>query len=391
MKVFFRRIHLYLAFAAGLVIMTTCFTGAVLVFEEELQHSLHKERYFVSATNTAQPIESLLASVREKVPEASISGIKIYADSTRSAEITFSIKRAGEGKNEMGTAANKTAGKSKPVPKEGGSLVAFVNPYTTEVIELYNHQNSFFYSMMSLHRWLLSGRTGKLVVGVCTLAFLFIIITGIVLWWPKTKNILQQRLKIRWQGGWKRLNHDLHIVLGFYSALFLFVFAFTGLAWSFQWFHKGIYKVTGSSMEQKKPPVSSTKGNVDSLSLNNFFSFIKTQVKEVRYYNIDIPKDSIAPFSVIVLPNSAPHESAIDIYFIDRNKTLLIGIQKFSDRNLGQKVRSTFRPIHVASIFGVGSKIIGFIVCICGVFFPATGYIMWWLRTRKRLAKQATQ
>jgi len=98
--------------------------------------------------------------------------------------------------------------------------------------------------MLSLHRWLLGGDTGKLIVGICTLLFLFILITGIILWWPKTKNILLHRLKIKSNGGWKRLNHDLHIVLGFYCAIFLFLFAFTGLAGSFSWFNKGIYKAT---------------------------------------------------------------------------------------------------------------------------------------------------
>ncbi|WP_332735427.1 PepSY-associated TM helix domain-containing protein [Flavihumibacter sp.] len=47
MKIFFRRIHLYLSMAAGLIIMVTCFTGAVLVFEKELQQFFHRERYFV--------------------------------------------------------------------------------------------------------------------------------------------------------------------------------------------------------------------------------------------------------------------------------------------------------------------------------------------------------
>src|SRR5215213_3899716 len=108
---------------------------------------------------------------------------------------------------------------------------------------------------MAMHRWLLGSNNGpgKYITGISTLLFLFILITGIILWWPKTKNILQQRLKIKSTAGWKRLNHDLHIVLGFYSSIFLFVFAFTALAWSFEWFNKGIYKVTSSSMKAEAP------------------------------------------------------------------------------------------------------------------------------------------
>ena len=54
MKVLFRRIHLYLALAAGLVFFVQCLTGTVLVFEEEITHLLHPERYTV-AVPTGQP------------------------------------------------------------------------------------------------------------------------------------------------------------------------------------------------------------------------------------------------------------------------------------------------------------------------------------------------
>jgi uncharacterized iron-regulated membrane protein len=149
------------------------------------------------------------------------------------------------------------SGKAKPGgDREGGRKTAFFNPYTGELVGIFNYRESFFYTMFSLHRWLLAGDTGKMIVGVSTLIFLFIIITGIILWWPKTNRILLQRLKLKTNTGWKRLNHDLHIVLGFYTSLFLFVFAFTGLAWSFEWFNKGIYTVTSSSMKRPEPPKS---------------------------------------------------------------------------------------------------------------------------------------
>ena len=88
----------------------------------------------------------------------------------------------------------------------------------------------------------------------------------------KTKNILKQRLKIKSAAGWKRLNHDLHIVLGFYTSIFLFVFAFTALAWSFEWFNKGIYKVTASSMKPPEPPTSVYEENKKPLSFDTAFA-----------------------------------------------------------------------------------------------------------------------
>ncbi|MBC7886726.1 MAG: PepSY domain-containing protein [Ferruginibacter sp.] len=384
MKIFFRRIHLYLAFAAGLVIMTTCFTGAVLVFEEDIQHTFHKERYFVPRGEVARPVEDMVSSLLKKAPGVTINGIKIYSDSSRSTEIFYTIPKeeTGKKKDKPGTIRGQGL-KVKPGQNENIRFTAYINPYTADVIELFNYRDTFFYSMMALHRWLLGGDTGKLIVGTCTLIFLFILFTGIILWWPKTSSILRQRIKIKWDSGWKRLNHDLHIVLGFYSAIFLFIFAFTGLAWSFSWFNNGIYKITGSSMEQQKTPVSPHHSGSILLSYDEVLDFLKTTVTDGKFYIISAPKDSLAPYTVNVLPYGAPHESAGDVYFIDRYKPLVLQSRRFTDRNLGQKVRSVFKPIHTAAIWGTPSKIIGLIVCILGVIFPLTGYLMWWLRWGK--------
>jgi uncharacterized iron-regulated membrane protein len=388
MKIFFRSIHLYLSLAAGLVIMVTCATGAILVFERELQELFNPARYHVEATGTRLPLDSMVASVQSKVKGAKINGIKIYKDSTRTAELNYAVKKAG--------------GEQKKKAGEGDRLIAYVNPYTAEVIELYNHRNSFFYSVMDLHRWMLSGNTGKLIVGTATFIFLFILITGLILWWPKSRNILRQRVKLKLNGGWKRLNHDLHIVMGFYSFIFLFIFAFTGLAWSFEWFNKAIYTVTGSSMQPAKPPVvkkespsipvwpfvaaeggASIKASAN-LAFNDILEMAAEQWPDVIFYSISAPKDSSSPYNVSVLPLNAIHESATDLYYIHPLTGAVIGSMKWSERNTGQRVRATFKPVHVASIYGMSSKVIGLIVCLFGASFPITGVIMWINRSRKK-------
>jgi uncharacterized iron-regulated membrane protein len=384
-KIFFRRIHLYLAFAAGLIITVTCFTGAILVFEDELQHTFYKDRYFAKEDAGQQlPVDSLIKAVKQKVPSAKILGVKIYTDPKRNIEIAYSDKKAKEDKPATKEKSPKDKNAGQRPQQEGNRIIAFVNPYTANVVELYNFKESFFYSTLSLHRWLLSGDVGKLIVGISTLLFLFILITGIILWWPKTRNILRQRLKVKWNAGWKRINHDFHIVLGFYSSIFLFIFAFTALAWSFQWFNDGIYTVTHSSKEQPKPPVSVYDSSAKKVSVDSVYQTSIKTVQDVHYYNINLPKDSIGVFAVNVLSKHAAHESASDNYYFNQYSAQLIGTLKFSDKNLGQRVRSTFKPVHVSSIYGTTSKVIGLLVCLLGTVFPISGYIMWFNRTRKK-------
>ena len=64
MKIFFRRIHLYLGLSAGLVIMCCCLTGAILVFQKELEQLFHKERYIVEAGARKLSLDSLITGVK---------------------------------------------------------------------------------------------------------------------------------------------------------------------------------------------------------------------------------------------------------------------------------------------------------------------------------------
>ncbi|RYY17580.1 MAG: hypothetical protein EOO36_09505, partial [Cytophagaceae bacterium] len=95
MKLFFRRIHLYLGLVSGLFLVVVCLTGSILVFEDELTHAFHHERYFVAATATPRlSLTQLTEAVRATRPKAKINAIKVYTDPTRSVEVSL----AGSGR-----------------------------------------------------------------------------------------------------------------------------------------------------------------------------------------------------------------------------------------------------------------------------------------------------
>ena len=369
MKLFFRTIHLFLSLASGLFIMIACFTGAILVFEEELQHSLHNERYFVKEQKELQlPVAQVTAGIKQQLPEAKITGVKIYSDPTRNLEYAVTLPEV------------KTADAPKA---EGKKVTAFVYPYSGKLIELYTYGDSYFYTVMALHRWLLADDIGKLIMGTATLLFLFIMITGVILWWPKTKAMMKQRVTIMWSAGWKRLSRDFHYTLGIYSVLFLFIFAFTALVWSFQWFNDGIYVITKSSKDPIKAPKSEFVDSLQQMDVDAVLSDVYTRIPKAVFYNVSIPSDSTGSFGVNVLQRGAPHANATDNHYYDQYTGSYIKTVTFGERPLGQQVRAAVKPIHTSSIWGLPSKILGFIVCLFGTTFPITGVIMWLSRIKK--------
>ncbi|MBF9254346.1 PepSY domain-containing protein [Pontibacter sp. 172403-2] len=386
MKVFFRSIHLYLSLASGLVIGLVCLTGAALVFEKEFQAALYPERYKVEAGATRVPLEQLVAEVQQQVPGAQVTSVKVYDDPTRTVELSYAKKEAKQKTGGNAGAPGKEKGKGGHGKKGRGSQ-AFLNPYTGQITGMSEGRMPFFDTMFSLHRWLLLDDLGKLIVGCSTFLFLFIILTGLILWWPKQMKMLKQRLTLKWNTGWKRINHDLHLVIGFYTALFLFIFAFTGLAWSFAWFNDGIYTLTGTENIRPEPPKSSVQEAGKTISFDEAFAVAKAQLPGGEYYTLNKPAEVEDAFTVTTISKNAVHERASDQLFLDQYTGHKIGQQLYADRNLGQRVRATFYPVHVGSIAGMPGRIIAFLSCIAGFTFPITGLILWINRLKKNRKK----
>lgn len=88
-----------------------------------------------------------------------------------------------------------------------------------------------------------------------------ILISGLVIWWPRSHKSLQNRLKLSCNKGWFRFWYDSHVSLGFYATIFLLIMALTGLTWSFRWYRTGFYALFGVSTEQPQQTAAHGEGH----------------------------------------------------------------------------------------------------------------------------------
>lgn len=229
MRKFFYKIHLWLSIPFGLIISIICFSGATLVFEEEITKALNPHLYN-SAPNGRT--EFLSTAELEQCISKQIS-----------SELTLVSLEIPKNGDDIATAQFKESGKKK----------LFINPYTGE-INGWSVKYNFFSTMKKLHRWLIDvppskgeKTTGKVIVGISTIIMVFIIISGIIIWIPRTTyKALKKRLKVSTNKGWRRFMYDSHVAIGIYVSIFLLVMALTGLTWSFQWYREIAYSIVDS-------------------------------------------------------------------------------------------------------------------------------------------------
>ena len=129
MKKIFRQIHLWLSVPFGLIISLICFSGAMLVFENEVMELARHELYYVKKVETVSlPVDRLLEEVELMLPDSvSVTGISVFSDPERAWQVNLSKPRRAS---------------------------VYVDPYTGEIKGKYERP-VFFVTMFRLHRWLL--------------------------------------------------------------------------------------------------------------------------------------------------------------------------------------------------------------------------------------------
>ncbi len=420
MRKLFNDLHLWMGIASGIILFVVCLSGTIYTFSTEIQEMLEPEKFTVQAAEGATPLaaEAIIAKVAAETG-GKVSAITIPADASRS--YTLNVKKEekkegegrgrGEGKGGDKAKSDKAAeGKKGPEgavakggpagggpggkggPGGGRGTNYLVNPYTGAVLGTTDGPASeFFMSMFRLHRWLLlDTEVGRPIVGWATVIFTLIIISGLVIWFPQKVKNWRQGLKIKWSGNWKRINHDLHNSLGFYSSFLLLIMSLTGLTWSFEWYKEGFFKVLGVEQpkdRKEEPLFSKVPADLSQAATLTITDYIKSADQVLPYegdYRISLSTDSAATVSVSKNKVGFFAPAASDRLQLDQYSGEVLKADVFADKAFNEKITSSIKPLHVGNVYGTFSKILYFIACLVATSLPVTGTIIWINKLRKK-------
>ena len=390
MKKALRKIHLWLSVPTGIIITLVCFSGAMLVFEKEITEAIKPELYFVKeAKGEPIPMQQLMEKVEETLPDSvSISGVTVFADSTRTYQVSLSKPRRAS---------------------------IYVNQYTGEVTGR-SERLPFFNTMFRLHRWLLgsSSGVGKLLTGICTFVLVFILITGILMWLTNRNKPLKASLAIHVTKGWGRFWHDLHVAGGIYTTIFLLAMALTGLTWSFSWYRTGFYACFGVESSEKggahgeggnshgegrgsrgegryshgdgRNNHEGKRGEGRGFHRRSPYRHWDDVLNEVALKNPGYQQITLKPEVAEVVSEGRLSMRAADKYSYDRRSGEITDVQLYSAGKKDTKVRSGVYMVHTGSWGGIITRILNFLAAFIGATLPLTGYWLWFRRKRAAIA-----
>lgn len=380
MRKIFRNIHLWLSVPFGILITLICFSGAALVFEKEVMELCHRELYFVKKVEAAPlPMEQLMTKVAVTLPDSvSVTGVNISSDPERAYQVTLSKPRRAS---------------------------MYVDQYTGEITGKYERA-PFFNFMFRMHRWLLDSMKqdggifwGKMIVGTSTLMFVFVLISGVVVWWPRTRKALKNSLKIVANKGWRRFWYDLHVAGGMYALVFLLAMALTGLTWSFQWYRTGFYKTFGvevqPSMGHGNAAANATaKGGKrdgkpegrEGRGAHRYSPYTNWQqvYEQLAEANPDYKQISVSDGSASVAVPRFGNQRGTDRYKFNPRNGEITETTLYKDLDNSGKIRGWIYSVHVGSWGGMLTRILTFVAALIGASLPLTGYYLWIRKKIKR-------
>lgn len=350
-------LHLWIGLLVAPTLIVLGCTGAVLVLEDPMLDRLAAAVTVVTPAGSPRSLDEWLASVWRTYPDAKPLGVQLPPDARHTAALTVAL------------------------PNREPTAV-FVDPYTARVLGTDGDQPQFFRRVRQLHRQLLAGNGGALVVAVSALALVVLALTGPFVWWPR------RRTGVRWRRrGWRR-TLDLHATFGAVSWSFLLAFAITGVI--VHWddaTQKLIAAVTGTP--SPRPPSTNTPAvcDVPALGLDRLLAAGAGALPGARPTAIQLPRQgqSLARVTLKFPEDHTPNGRSMALidpctgvvtFTIDTRRAPLAYLIP----------REWNREIHTGDIFGWPTRVLALLFSLALPALAITGPVVWLGRRRRRAA-----
>jgi uncharacterized iron-regulated membrane protein len=366
------RIHLWLGLISGLFVLFLGITGCILAFEREIE--AFTKPYLVTDTES----KSLVFA----------SELKKIADKALPGKVAHSVSY------EPGKSAEVVYFNAAP----DYYYIVYLNPYTGEVLKVKDMDMDFFRIVVMGHYYLwLPPHIGQPIVATATLIFVILLITGLILWWPKNKAAGKKRFTIKWNAKWKRLNYDLHNVLGFYITWVVIFIALTGLVMGFQWFASSVYWISSGGKHLTFYEESISDTSYASLRAKGIPAmdvlWLKARQERPGFkgaMEVHVPENNKSAIEMAFNPDTELYWKT-DYRYYDQYTYKEIDVKhiygKFEGTTVADKILRMNYDIHVGAIGGITTKIIAFFGSLIAASMPVTGVLIWWGRRKKQRSK----
>lgn len=364
----FRRVmlllHLWAGLFAGVFLLLLGATGSFMVYERQIDHVLNRRLVHVEPAAQALSLSELFSRLEKAHPGYRVTEIGFSKQPDLACEVYLDPGNDTEGK------------------------VVTVNPYSGEELGDARSANTFVNSVHQFHTHLLMNKNreaGRWIVGIASIFLLFLSCSGIFLWWRR------KLITINWRASGKRINFDLHNALGVLSSLFLFCFALTGVALTWDGATSSLVnRLTHSSEMPGRPRMPVPPDGVSALGPDALVAAARAALPGARIDSLSM--DPGRPVDVRMQFPEDRTPAGRSRVFLDPFTGNVLSAWSTRTAPLGFKIsRLWIREIHTGDIFGWPTQILACVMSLLLPLLTITGTLIWWNRGRKLLLPVADE
>lgn len=236
--------------------------------------------------------------------------------------------------------------------------------------------------LFELHSALLMGEAGKAILAVASLAYLCILISGLVLWWP-----------VRWRHAWTvkicagstRALFDLHRVGGSLLGLLIAVSVVSGAYMAWRPLSAAVTVLSGKpAMTAPRLPAAPDASvvAVRAAPLDVHVMNARAAVPAGRVAFVQVSALPRQPVRVRLKLPDDPHPIGLSSVWLHPVTAQVLAVQRWDQLDPGARAYAVMYPLHIGEL---GGPLHTFATAILGIAltgFGVSGIWLWWRRRR---------
>lgn len=351
------RLHRWLGLGLGLALALVAFTGASMIVLEPLDQRLHRELF--AAATPAAPAASLDA-VRQAVVQRHGAQASFTMRPPRAPGDTFWVRVGG--------------------PWHG---TVYVDPSSARILGQRGEQEGVFNFLFELHSALLLGENGKPLLAAIALSYLFLLATGLVLWWPRN---WRQAWRMRFDAGATRSLFDLHRVAGSLLGLVIAVSVGSGAYMAWKPLSRLVTTVSGDA-PAKPPTVAPVPGA--AASLQTMARTAQALFPQAGIGYIQLAPQPSKPVRFRMKLADDPHPNGLTSVWFHPVTGAVLAVHRWDELDAGTKGNSYIYPLHTGELGGAAHEALNAVAGFALFGLGVTGTWLWWRRRRGRASALA--
>ena len=338
-------LHLWLGLTSGTLLALVALTGCTLAFEDEIRYLAQHDLLYVEEQDRPQiNVEQVLAVVKQYDPKMKLNQLRYYGEPDKAIQVYARDRRR----------------------------IVAVNPYTGAVLGERDMKTDVMSVILSFHRTLLLEKTGETIILWNVWIFLFMLVSGLVIWLPRKIKQMRQNFSLKLMAAPKKRNYDLHRMLGFYAWVPLFLIAITGISMA-----SGGEK--GPKVKSTVRPDASGQASPQSTVHNGIYDRVLADVYHQEPYDmlrVTFPTDSTGVINIGIRYQTSSFRKQSNFLF-DQYSGALLKTEDYRDKTFGQTFFGSSYEVHTGRILGIPGKIVMFLAGLVALSLPVTGFLTW--------------